>query len=405
MVVAFLCLTVAGVLLGCQCGLSHTRLLLSVVAAAPLAGECLNNTHCASDSFCDLTRPTANYVCDRGAVEITQGVKGVCRQTPCTVCRLCLAEWAPFVKSNGTQTDALVVANQLLSQCNLRVGLSNNKNRTVANCNTAFEAVKGSTNGTAGKRAAVICRNLGECVAANLNASCALATASVSPAVPAGVLDYCAPLGTNGSSNEFPTKRVAGIEATIDIDSQSPGGAFCLDRDWHCNGTTGFECRMDMQGPRRVTCDPANGADMTTTLGTCMPTPCTACQSCYKIAASMAVSYKDETNAVTLANAFRTACNGGSNDPGMCSVIGLRIEASFQGSLAKRPIALCRAMGFCNSTTVTDACVLRPNKTATEVVVTGANADACTVDGMPVFEGGSLLAKTDAVLYSPYNGK
>jgi hypothetical protein len=109
------------------------------------------------------------------------------------------------------------------------------------------------------------------------------------------------------------------------------------------------------------------------------------------------------TDPINMAAAFKTECVKWMN-PVDCSNVAFQIETTFQGSLGKRPIALCKALGLCNSTE-TGACVLRAN-TSTTVTVTAANADACTLNGVPVFEGGRLLEDPAAVVYwAAYNGE
>jgi hypothetical protein len=321
---------------------------------------------------------------------------------------MCLSEWSPFIKENKAQMDPFVVADALRNQCNLRVGTHK---RTVQNCTAAFNATRLSFNGTAGKRAAVICRNLGECVVANLGAGCKLANTTVVPTVPEGSLDYCTPHGTNGSSTEFTTGRVSGIEAALDFSTQRPAAGLCHPdgASWHCNNTAAapgaYECRMpgvDEQGPMRVTCNPADGDDNKTTLGTCKRTPCKACQDCYTVMSAFATAQLTVTDPMVMATAFKTECEKWMN-PASCSTVAFQIETTLQGSLGKRPIALCKTLGLCNSTE-TGSCVLRAN-TSTEVTLTAANADACTLNGVPLFEGGRLLEDSAVVNWAAYNGE
>lgn len=388
----------------------------SICAALP-TGRCLATANCSNiDLECGLTSRTDLYVCNDRAVDVTRNALGTCVDTPCKVCQLCLSEWSPFVKSNASQSDRYAVAAELKKQCLLRVGLSNNKKRTVENCEAAFNATWASVNGTAGKRAAVICRNLGECVAANLGAGCKLASTStaVVPAVPEGSLNYCTPHGTNGSSTEFTTGRVLGIEPALDFTTQRPAAGLCHQdgASWHCNNTAGaapgdYVCRlpgMGEQGPTRITCDPADGADIETPLGTCKRTPCKACQDCYTVMSAFATSQLTVIDPVVMAADFKKECEKWIN-PVDCSVVAAQVQASFQGNLGKRPVAICKALKTCNSTE-TGACVLRANLTAAEVAVTAENADSCTINSMSVYEGGSLPADAANVVdWAAYNGK
>jgi hypothetical protein len=319
-----------------------------------------------------------------------------------------LADFAAHVKSvntfgDATLNDAAFIASNLSTYCKLRAGTG--FNRTAASCDIASNAALTSTNGTAGKRAAVICRNLGECNPVNLTAACSLDTAAPTssiPAVPKGILDFCAPLGTNGTS----TLAVPGVSAAIDFTVTKPPsgvtnvpdgarGAPCT-QDWHCNTTANQEHVCLSPGPLRLTCNVADGSDIITEMKTCQPTPCQKCKECYTRMEAFARSYATTTDAVALAAEFRTACASAMYDPVDCSVVALQIEASAPslGALAKRPVALCKALRLCNTTDIASPsqCVLKANASATDVSITAANADACTTDGKPYANGGALLS-------------
>jgi hypothetical protein len=337
-----------------------------------------------------------------GAVEVYQDV-GSCVYTPCKQCQLCLADFAAHVAAvtnlnDATLNDPNVVASKLSTYCKAKTGV----NRTAASCDIASAAATNSRFGTAGKRAAVICRNLGECNPVNLTTACNLETTTSGAQVPKGVLDFCAPLGTNGTSSLV----VAGVFATNDDSVTKPPsgsqlaagapGAPCT-QDWHCNATEGHVCLPP--GPERLTCNAANGADVVTPMMTCQPTSCQKCKECYTRMGAFAQSYARTTDAVALAASFRTACASAMYDPVACSVVALQIEASAPslGALAKRPVALCKALRLCNTTDIASPsqCVLKANASATDVSITAANADACTTDGKPYANGGALLSNND----------
>jgi hypothetical protein len=376
--------------------------------------KCLNDTHCGDPNlYCDLTAPTDNYVCSGdttrgGAVDIIPSVVGTCKYTPCKQCQLCLAEFAPHVKSvtdaSTANSDASLVADKLAAYC------KTSANRTRASCDAAVNATKLDVN--AGRRAGVICKNLGECVSANFSSSCALGnTTSGTVIVPAGRLDLCTPHGTNGT---FSPMLVPGVSEPQNFNTTPPaslsGSPQLCTLDWHCNNTAGYQCVMPKQGvtsgPKVVTC--SAGQDAITYMGTCQPTPCLQCQTCFKDMRAVALAQVSETNPATVAASFKAVCDNNAKlnlDPVVCSTVALQVEGSFQGNLAKRPVAVCRALNLCNATDIGGSCSF--NDTATVVALTAATADACTTDGIPYGEGGRMLQSSSGpgVTYAADNGK
>jgi hypothetical protein len=121
---------------------------------------------------------------------------------------------------------------------------------------------------------------------------------------------------------------------------------------------------------------------------------------------ALSASQAVEINPGVVASRFRKVCGTGAFDPVKCNQVALEVEASFLGGLGKRPIQLCRALGFC-SPSLGSSCVLAANVSATDVPTTAANADACTTNGKPYSAGGSLLQDRDSapeVDYAPDNG-
>lgn len=384
----------------------HLSLTLVIAVRTCLAAAtkwnptCLNNTHCAADSnlFCDLTAPADWYVCNGpspastgpiGAVDITAAVLGKCKFTPCKRCSVCLADMAAHVADMLTTDpilaasykDAAVVADKLKAFCYASTGTAKNPNRTAAMCDLAVDATlaQGVYQGNAGKRAALICEAMGECVQINITASCPLGSASV----PTGSLDFCTPHGTNGTTKPV---LVAGVQAAIDPGVTRPTGG-CL-QHWHCNTTVGYECVLPADpaeaaaATKLVTC--SAGVDNVVNLGTCKPTPCHQCKTCYTAMKALAVAQAAVTDPIAVAAEFKAQCLLDKTiEPAQCSTVALQVEASPFGNLGKRPFAVCAALGRCDTTEVNETCVLRPNTTATEVTITAANADLCTKDSSP----------------------
>lgn len=391
---------------------AFASLILCLPPTGPSNPYCLNSTDCHdSNLLCDTSSPSQRAVCLDGAVESYTDV-GRCLNTPCRKCQLCLADMAAHVKMVTTATDPVlvasyndpvVVADLLLKACLTKVGPG--FNRTLTSCQLAVNATIDSFQGNAGKRAGLICSNMGECNAGQLTSACGLSTVNADStlSVPAGALDICSPKGTNGTTAVL---RVPGVEAPLDPATQRPPGGLCL-QPWHCNLTTlvgEHEC-VAGAGPLRYTCDAATGIDSSTQMGVCKPTACQMCKNCYTFASAIATSLASSTDSVAMAAAFKTECLNKGVDALQCSLVAMQIEGSYAGNLAKRPVALCQAFGICNATALGSACVLRPNTTATDTVVTAANADACTRDGKPYADFGAKIADTASAIYVFENGE
>lgn len=382
----------------CPCSLAldavniKANVLLCCFAGPTDKQTCLNDTDCGDSKLrCDLSSPTIRAVCRDGAVDYEQNL-GKCVNTPCRRCQLCLADMAAHVAAVKASTALLadpgVVADQLSAYCKAKV-LSVPTKYSAAACDAAVSATRLSYQGNAGKRAAVICQNLGECVVANITASCLLgSTTNTDPFTPKadGVLDFCTPSGTNTTSA---IDLLPGIDLLLTA-NQRPPSPQCK-QDWHCNNTVGFQCvapaQNDTTAPKRVTC--SGGVDTVDYMGTCKPTPCQQCKTCFTDMKTFAALYASNPDAVAVAAAFKTECLK-KMDPVKCSLAALQVEDSFFGNLAKRPVSMCWSLGLCN---ITEECVLQANTTATDTSVTVANADACTSDGKPYAAGGKLLAK------------
>lgn len=394
----------------------HFFLCFAAALAPSNHRECLNTTHCGDPNlYCDLTAATDNYVCYGdtslgGAVDIVPSVVGTCKNTPCRQCQLCLNDFADHVKAVTDTTsplliasnaDPFLVADKLSAYCNAKV----NANRTRTNCEAAVNATKLNVN--AGRRAGVICKDLGECLPANVT-SCSLAT---TPTVPEGRLDLCTPHGTNGTSSTVTLMLVPGVSQQQNFTATPPaipGSPQLCTLNWHCNSTAGFECvgHGVSSGPKIVTCNA--GQDTVEYMGTCQPTPCLKCQTCFKTMSAVALARKDEVNPATVAASFKDACDKDAKlklDPVLCSTVALQVERSFQGNLAKRPAAVCRALNLCNATAIGGSCNI--NFTTTEVALTPANVDACTIDGIAYGQGGRMLESSSGpgVTYAADNGE
>lgn len=274
--------------------------------------------------------------------------------------------------------DAAVVADKLEAFC--YNSIAKNPNRTAAMCDLAVTATRagGVYQGNAGKRAALICEAMGDCVQINITASCLLGSTTV----PSGLLDFCTPHGTNGTTKPV---LVAGVQAAINPDVTRPTGG-CL-QDWHCNTTVGYECVLPVSAEevaaatKLVTC--SAGVDDVVNLGTCKPTPCHQCKTCYTSMTAVAVAQAAIADPVAVAAAFKAQCELDTTiDRVLCSTVALQVEASPFGNLGKRPLAVCKALGRC-ADTLNETCVLRPNTTAAMVTITAANADLCTNDASP----------------------
>lgn len=73
----------------------------------------------------------------------------------------------------------------------------------------------------------------------------------------------------------------------------------------------------------------------------------------------------------------------------LCGILTLRIDATHQGSMGKRPALLCRELAEC-PTVLDPACLLIPNTTADVPAVTVGTLDTCSLTGVadgPVVPG------------------
>lgn len=67
----------------------------------------------------------------------------------------------------------------------------------------------------------------------------------------------------------------------------------------------------------------------------------------------------------------------------LCSLLALKIDASYQGSIGKRPALLCRELAECPAE-LDSTCLLVPNTTADAPAVTVGSLDTCSLTGVTV---------------------
>lgn len=153
----------------------------------------------------------------------------------------------------------------------------------------------------------------------------------------------------------------------------------------------GYFCSMDFPGTQ-CTCNASTGADACITLGKCVPTPCTKCQTCLttmQSITSVRVGMTIYPSAADIGTDFVAACKSAGYqaadaDTGPCNDIKSRYianTATSSGYFGLRAGALCNALQQCSNLPA-DCKLASANTNASTL-------DLCTAEG--VAAGGTNL--------------
>jgi hypothetical protein len=190
--------------------------------------QCVTSADCNNpEMMCSLsTNAFEACICSQGLDSCKQ--VGSCVPTPCKACSNCLHQYRTFATANMYQTNSSIVATNFMAFC------SRSRNLSGAPCNATAAVVRGSPSGNSGKRAALVCQQMGQCVPANFDASCVLRNKllGMETQLVAPTLDLCTLEGLNGGTT-LPGISASGHlpPGTCDTDADCTTGFFCSQAD------------------------------------------------------------------------------------------------------------------------------------------------------------------------------
>lgn len=213
-------------------------------------------------------------------------------------------------------------------------------------CSSVQAMIANSANASVGRRAALMCVALNQCKTSVTG--CNLLIRSISSGnlsvVPLQQLDQCS---ADGIPLEWGGYRTSSYVGSLD----PPPSGYCVSAA-QCSADGSYDCNMASL-TQQCSCNSSSGDVACKTFGTCQKSACGGCNDCVNAVVaeftSKAVAIKD---VATVASSFYTNCTSALNDTVTCDFVRQQILKSLNGSVGRRPGAICNMLQLCGTSLV-----------------------------------------------------
>jgi hypothetical protein len=332
-------------------------------------GKCRTSLDCgAFGAECSFagSRATRQCTCTDGLADTCMDL-GTCIETPCSKCRSCISRVTPFTYGSLTDSNDTVLA-KWLPFCSSQMG------QDGLLCNSTHSLIAQSARGYLGRRAGALCALLQQCPPPEMLPNCTLSHNVTATEVITGNLSLCTIQGISGNGTMLPDTvlippPMSNTSCKITADCRDPN-LVCM-----------------VPAATNETCVCVAGKDDCFKLGTCTRTPAKVCTDCLTEWAAFGNATLNQTDAVSLSQAFLSNCNS-TRSMSVCDPVAQIIASS--ANFGKRSTGICTMLPDCSPGALPNTTSLRIPGLIPGTVLEGSSLmfDYCTVEGFP---GGKLL--------------